>query len=490
MGFLRDAAIAGVYGAGAATDAYAVASRIVATAGLLVSTYLTTTFVPAYARVREERGEEAALKFTNDVAGVSLAVNVLLMAVLQIASPALLKITGFDPGQSSMALTAVRISLFQLPISVFASLFAGYLTARKSFLGQSLVSFPFDIAVIAACFAMGTESGVAGLSAANLIGMAVKLAALALWLPKEKYRYRFSLGFKTPEIRGTLALLVPALLGSAAAELNAWVDTVIATHLGQGSAAAIGFASRLPSFALGLTIAPISGITLSYMSEYAAKKESGKMLGAMWRAMRLGLFAVVPVTAIAVPSSLDIVRIVYQRGQFTADAALMTGQALVGYLLSMAGTAAYSFILRFSYALSDTKTPMFCGLAAVAANIALSLALSGPLGIAGITFATAASGILATFLLLAALRRKIGPLGFRETAWDILKMLAGAVPCLLAVFGARHALSGHMPLVRFAACTCAGGAAYLVATFFLKEKALMELLAMAREWLAARRKGE
>jgi putative peptidoglycan lipid II flippase len=480
LGFMREWAVAYVYGAGAVTDAFAIASRVVGTAGLIVSTYMTTTFVPAYARLREEQGEGKALQFANDMTGLSLLVNVLFVAILQIAAPLVLKITGFNPEQSSLALTAVRICLFQLPINVFVYMFTGYLTARKSFWGPNFIGIPLSVTVAAACFLLGTDSGVTGLALANLMGVAAQMATFIIWLPKEKYKYKFSMRFNAPEVRKSVKLLVPALLGSAIYELNIWVDTVIATYLGEGSAAAIGFAARLLTFVQGLIILPLADMTFSYMSEYAAKKESDKMLGTLWGTIRITLLAVIPIVVIAIPSSRDIIRIVYQHGEFMPEATLLTSSALVWYLPSLIGTAAHAFLLRFFYVLQDTKTPMFCGAASVAVNIALSVVLSNNMGIAGVALATSIGSILSPLLLLAALRRKMGALGFGRTAIDILKIMACAVPCALAVLGMRHALSGHNSLVRFAACACTGGAAYLVSAFFLKAMALMDLLDMLK----------
>jgi putative peptidoglycan lipid II flippase len=270
--------------------------------------------------------------------------------------------------------------------------------------------------------------------------------------------------------------------------MNVWVDTVISTYIGEGSAAAIGFSARLLDFVYGLAVIPVTGIAFSYMSECAAKKDYQKMLEILWRTVRLMLFAIVPVVAVAVPSARDIVQIVYQRGQFTSEATLLTGSALIWYLPGLIGTAAHVFLLRVFYVLQDTKTPMLCGVASVSVNISLSIALSRTMGISGIALATSIGSALSALLLLIALRRKLGPLGFGKTAADVCKMLLCAVPCVLAVLGTRNLLSGQNELARFAACAFVGGAAYLIPAFFLKEMALADLTRLLLEHIRALRK--
>jgi putative peptidoglycan lipid II flippase len=387
---------------------------------------------------------------------------------------------GFDGTQFPLAVISVRILLFQLPIAAFLHLFMGYLTARKSFVGPNLIGVPLSISIITVCLIMGTQSGVIGLSMANLIGVVSQVMIFIFWLPKEKFRLRFTLKFNTPEIKTGMKLLIPALLGSAVLDLNAWVDRFAASWLEEGTVAAIGFSMRLITFVQGLLIVPIAGIVFSYISEYAAKNEPEKMLDTLWRTIRVVLFVVFPIVIIAIPSGMDIVRIVYERGEFGAQATLMTGSALIWYLPSLLGYSLSVFLIRFFYALQDTKMPMICGILSVSANIPLTLVLSRVMGIAGIALSTSISVTLSALLLLLFLRRKMGPLGFGETAKDIIKMLLCSIPCVLSVLGMNYLLSGQSELLRFAASACVGGAVYLVPAFLLKEMALMELMQMLR----------
>jgi len=479
LGFVREAVIAYVFGVGAVTDAFAVATRIILTADTLVLTYMLVTFIPSYLRAREAHGDEKALGVANNALGAALAVNVFFLVVLLFAAPLVLRLTGFDAGQMSLALTAVYIGLFQLPIFAFIYFFNGFLTARKSFLGPNFAVIPMKIVFIVVCLIAGTQSGVAGLSAAALLGTAAQCLVLLIWLPREKYRYQFSVRFNTPEIRQDMVILMPALVSSVIFYVHVWVDTIIATHLGEGNAAAIGFASRLPGFVQALIILPIAGMVYSYMSEYAAKNDTEKMIDILWKTVRTILFIVVPIVVIAMPSSFDIVRIVYQRGEFTAEATALTSSALMWYMPGLLGHAVYAFVARLYHSRQDTKTPMFCWLVVVPINIALSIGLSRVMGIGGLALASSIGISLATVMLLMLLRRKMGPLGFGQTAIDIVKMLVAAIPCAGATLAAGYLLAGQNVIIRFGGSTLVGGAAYLIAAYLLKEMVLREFVGFA-----------
>ena len=480
LGLLREAVIAAVFGVGAVTDAYAVAVRTISTTGLVAFVYLTIIFVPTYVRVREDKGDTVALGVTNNSLGVSLTVNAFLMLVLWFVAPVFVGLTGFDEGQSDLAVTAVRIISFQLPLMAFINLFIGYLNARKSFIGPAAIGLLMNVVFISVCIIAGTASGIVGLSIAAVLGFVGQLCTLIYWLIKEKYRYKFSVRFNTPEIRNDILLLLPALLGGGLSDIKAWIDTIIATNLGIGAPAAINFSVRLLGFVTGLIVIPIAGIVYTYMSEHATKNDIPKMLVTLWQTVRVILFIVTPIVVIAMLFSFDVVNIVFERGEFTPEATILTGTALMWLLPGLLGISIYTFLIRFFYALKDTKTPMLCSGVAIIVNIILSLWLSGIMGIGGLTLATSISGIFTAILLLIFLRHKIGALGFSKTAIDILKMAVCAIPCGLAAWGIGYLLAEHHAIIRFGVSTIAGGGVYIIAAFLAKEMVLKEAIQMAK----------
>ena len=486
FGFVREAVIGYVFGVGAVTDAYVIASRVVTTVGLLVMVYITTTFVPAYARIKEQHGDNEALTFTNNNLGISLTVNICLMFLIQLITPFLLRLTGFDAEQAGLAITAIRISLFQLPLLTFVNVFVGYLTARKNFLGPNMIGIPLSIGVIVISLIAGTGSGIAGLSLANLVGVLAQFLIFFIWLPKEKFRFKFSLRFNTPENKEGMRLLLPALIAYAVIDLRGWIDTIVATFLGEGNAAAIGFASRLITLVVGLVLLPVTGIFFSYASTYVAQKENKKMFDVLWRTVRIALFALFPVVAIGMPFAYDIIQIIFQRGQFTHEAVLLTGSALLWFLPSLLGTAVVVLLQRVYYALQDTKTPAVCIAISVAINIVLSLLLSRIMGIGGITLATTIGQCLQALLLLAFLRRKIGVLGFSKTATNIVKLWLCVIPCALVAIGVGCLFYGQHVILRFCAGAFAGGVVYLVMALLLKEMVLRDSIQYIKIYLKNR----
>src|SRR5215471_224360 len=114
LGFLRDAGIAAVLGAGPLSDAYFAALQLPNLfRRLLAEGALNSAYVPMALRIRDEHGVEAVRHFGEQVAGamaVSLGVVaaagvVLAPAVVHIVAP------GFGDSRFPLAVEFIRLSL-------------------------------------------------------------------------------------------------------------------------------------------------------------------------------------------------------------------------------------------------------------------------------------------------------------------------------------------------------------------------------------------
>lgn len=476
LGFLRDITVAYIFGISAVMDAYSVAVNISNIAILIVAVYFTQIFIPTYTSIREKQSEEKALTMANNAFGIFLIVSIVLMFIFMLLAPLILRMTGFDEQSHNLALTAVRIILLSMPLVAFIQFSIGYLMARKSFLGQKFMDIPANIVFIALGFVVVRYGGIVELSSAWVMIFVVQFFVMIIWMYKERYRPRFSFHLNTPDIRSDIRLLIPAVLSTSAIVINVWIDTVIASHLGVGYAASIGFATRLVLFAQSLIIIPIAGIIFSHMSEYAAKNNITQMLNTLWHTARVTLFIIVPILIIAIPSGFDIVRIAYERGEFTPEATVLTGTALIWSLPKLLGLTVLYFTTNFYLALKDIKKPLIANVIALVVNIFFSIWLSSFMGIAGIALATVIGKTLAAVILLVFLYKEFGHLSgnFLQKMVSILKILLYAIPCAVAVMITRYTFIDSLDLLRFFVVTVIGGAVYLFVAFILKEPVMLE----------------
>ena len=478
LGFIREAVIADLFGVEAITDAYAIAIRSVGMISLIVHVYLTTIFVPTYAKVRESKGEKIALWATNNALGISLLINIFLMMLTWLLAPTLMGFTEIDQG---LTIISLNIIIFQLPLLAFSQLFVGYLTARKSFIGPNATGLPSNIIFIIVIIIAGTAGGIVWLSAAAVLSLFAQVIMLYIWSIREKYRYKFVLRPTDPEIKSDMRLLFPAVIGGGLTSIKVWISTVAAANLGEGMSAVINFSTRLLGFVTSMVILPFVGIAYSLISGHAAKNDNEKMLATLLTAIRVLLFIIIPIILISIPRGFDLVQIAYERGEFDEYATIITGEAFIWLLPGLLGVAASYLLARFFYALKDTKTPMYSSIAIIIIHTGLSLWLSQILGIIGLALAMSISSILAACFLIALLRRKLGPLGLKKTVVNILKIIISAIPCAIVSFIVGQMLMDTGAIIRFCVSASAGLFVYLLFAFILKETVIQEAIALVRK---------
>jgi putative peptidoglycan lipid II flippase len=117
----------------------------------------------------------------------------------------------------------------------------------------------------------------------------------------------------------------------------------------------------------------------------------------------------------------------------------------------------------------------------VAANIALAVALMGPLAHAGVALASSLSAYVNLFTLLWALRRRLGPIGGRALVRSGARTLLATVALVLAARAlAPAADTGLLAAAHTAGAIAAGAAAFVAAAAGLRAPELGALLDVLR----------
>jgi putative peptidoglycan lipid II flippase len=168
--------------------------------------------------------------------------------------------------------------------------------------------------------------------------------------------------------------------------------------------------------------------------------------------MRLTLFVSIAATALFVGLSEPLVVLLFQRGEFDAEASRETARALVAQGAGIWLVASVRQLTSTYYALGDTRTPVKVAAIDLAVFIGLSLSLRGPFGHVGIGMAVTGASLVQAVLLWAWLGKKLPALRSREIAVSAGKTLLSAAAAVAAarlvagmVTGGDGALARALP---------------------------------------------
>ena len=121
----------------------------------------------------------------------------------------------------------------------------------------------------------------------------------------------------------------------------------------------------------------------------------------------------------------SIIKIVFERGEFTAENTKITATALFYYSFGMTGYAVCEILNKSFYAIRDGKTPMYTSIIGVLVNLVSAFVFIKLLdmGIGGLALSSAVSSLfMAAFLIFMINKRKQGIIT-KAFAINILKIL-------------------------------------------------------------------
>lgn len=492
FGFIRDIFIANLFGAGMAADAFFVAFRIPnMLRSLLGEGALSAAYIPVFTQVSHTEGREKALEFSNvtlTVLGVFLTFFCLAAVGL---APILVHVMapGFFALPAKAALT-VSLTRMMFPYLFFISLVAllsGTLNALGHFTMPALSPVFLNLWMIAAILFLSPllPVPVAGLAVGVLLGGVTQLLVLIPALRRRGFRFRFAFQWRHPAVRRVTLLMVPALLGLGVAQVNVFVDTVLASLLPAGSVSYLYYANRLVQFPQGIFGVGLGVALLPSLSRHAAERDLAGLKETLRFALGLVFFVSLPATTGLAVLGKPIINVLFERGKFGPLTTQGTAWALLFYSLGLAAFISVKVLAPVFYAQQDTRTPVGIAVRAMLLNIVLNLVLMGPLKQGGLALATSVSSAFNATLLLVYLHRRMGDLGGRLLLNSVWKSALGSFLMGAVIFTlSREFFDPAQPLFwragTLAGILAAGGGIYALCCRWLGSEELQFVWAMLR----------
>jgi len=284
----------------------------------------------------------------------------------------------------------------------------------------------------------------------------------------------------------------PAILGSAAVQINVMVNTSFASEI-NGGMSWLGYAFRLMQLPLGLFGVAIGGATLPAISRSAARGDMDDFRRTLSRSLGLVFLLTIPSSVGLFVLGPSIIGALFERGEFKANDTHQTALALGWFAIGLAGYSALKVLVPAFYALKDARTPMFVSLGSIGINYAVVSTMTSQtaFGLAGLALSTSAVAITGSLILLTILKTRITGIYGRALLASVGKIVLAAAVMFAAVSATTWLVGQQIPsgqqryLVDLAISIPAGLAVYYFACRLLKVEE-MELAAEALERPLAR----
>ncbi len=486
-GLAREIIIGARFGTSAEYDAYLAAFRVPDLLFQLVAGgALGSAFIPVFAGywVKGEKSG-AWLLFSRVLNLVTLLLVVLALAAILFAQPLVsgLIAPGFAPGQQALTVQLMRIMLMGTVVFGASGLVMGALNATQHFLWPAAAPVAYNLAIIASAWWLAPRMGIAGLGYGVVAGALGHLLVQLPQLLRTGVVYTPSADLHDAGVREVLRLMGPRVLGLFFVQMQFLVNTILASGLATGSLSALNYAWLIMLLPLGIFAQSVATAVFPTFAAQIAAGDADALRRTLSQTLRTVLFLIIPSAVALLAFGPMIVRLLLERGSFTAESTALVAYALAFYALGLVGHASLEIMVRAFYALHNTWTPVLVGVAAMALNILLSIWWVRYLGFGGLALANSTATLLEALLLLILLRRRLGGVDGRALALSVGRtaLAAGVMGAALYPLAQWAAIqAAGMQMAADAIALLGGVALFIGVSALLRAPELGQVVALAR----------
>src|SRR5258708_7840727 len=445
-GLVRESVMARLFGAGLQFDAFMLGFRIPnLTRDLFAEGALSSAFVPIFTEYLTTRSKEEAARLANRVATALILVVGALCLAGAIFAPALVRLLapGYAavPGKFELAVTMTRIMFPFLLLVALAAQALGVVNAFDRFGVPATASTFSNIGSVVFGIALGIWLGpslhisrIEGMAYGVVLGGALQLMWQIPSLRREGFHFGPAFDWSDVGLVRIFRLMIPAILGNAAVQINVMVNTNFASTLSDphrgldGPVSWLGYAFRFMQLPLGLFGVAIGSATLPSISRSAAAGHMDEFRKTLSKSLGMVFLLTVPSSVGLIVLGKSIIGAIYQGGKFQVYDTQQTAIALSCYAVGLAGYAALKVLNPAFYALGDARTPMLVSLVSIGINYATAVTMIrvAGMGHAALALSTSAVALFGFVVMFLLLRHRIGGVYGRELARVTAKVLVAS----------------------------------------------------------------
>jgi putative peptidoglycan lipid II flippase len=444
LGLLREQVFAALFGAGFAIDAFVVAYRIPnLLRDLFAEGALSSAFVTVLSRYDQTRGPAQTWRLASNVlvcltlvvGGISLVGMWFAPQLVQLMAPEFGKV----PGKLELTWTMTRIMFPFLLLVSLAAVAMGILNTKGKFFLPALASSFYNLGSIVVGVSLALVlphfgiPAIVGMAWGSLMGGLLQFLVQTPQLKVVGFRPQAVCDFRDEGLRQISRLMLPAVVGLSASQINVFINTFYAASCQEGSVSWLNYAYRLVHLPQGLFGVALSVATLPVVSRCAASRDLPALKEAFAASMSLAMLLTIPAAAGLMALAEPIIAVIFQHGRFTGFDTQQTAQALSLYCLGLVAFAGVKILVPVFYALDDTRIPVVGSFLTVAANILCIHLTLAALQHRAIALSTSLSMGVNLIFLGVMLYRKVGPFGVARLLLTFVKVTGAALIMAVAV---------------------------------------------------------
>lgn len=332
--------------------------------------------------------------------------------------------SGFSPAKIVVTTRLVYLFLPLIVLSGSAIFVTSILNAEGEFKYTALIPGWTALSSIIALFVWGKSLGIFALAIGIVIGALIEFSSLMYLLHKFGISLWLHLQLDKEKVRQVLSSTWPIIIAFVMSGAMPLIDQHFAANLRTGDVAALGFGYRIISLYLTLFAVAVGTTILPHFSNLAAEKDWDGLRQAFYGSIYKFILPICVLSSVLIIIfSEPIVRILFQRGAFTAEATKTVAVIQAMYSLQLPAYVIHFVSYRLLSAIKMTRYAVFIALVGLVTCILLDYFFSQIWGISGIAFSVSITYTITTIVALFIVNREITNLQFKNKEATILNKI-------------------------------------------------------------------
>ena len=421
LGYFRDLLIARVIGAGLISDCFFVAFKLPNLfRRILGEGAMNAAFIPVVSGVRTKSGKKSADVFFSNIFSFLLVALLAFVLILEIFMPLIITLIapGFsdNPEKFNHSINLTRLTFPFVLFICLTSLMGAYLNTLGKFASMAVTPIILNLSLIFTLLIFFKSENLFLIS--STLSFVVSIAGIiqVIWMyynirrNKSKLSINFSFlkTFKSDkEITKFFKLLLPAILGNGAYQINLLIDMILASTLPDGSISFLYYADRVNQLPLGVLGIAIGTALLPVLSSQVKKNQKKEAEKSISKAIKFGILFSIPAFFGLLIFSENIISFLFFRGAFEYKDVQATSSALIALCCGLPAFIMIKILVIPFFANEDTKTPIKISLFCMLINLILNLILIREFLHVGLAISTSVSAWINFILLFYILNKNL-----------------------------------------------------------------------------------
>ncbi len=491
-GLVREVFAAGYYGVNGPMSAFTIAFQVPnLIRSLFADAALQPAFIPVFTEHLERRDYREAFRLASTLLLLVTLVLGTITAIFVLVAPLVMPL--FAPGfEGELLDLTVALSRVLFPILILlgvSGIVVGILNSYDRFGAFAIAPFFWNVTIIGVLVLVAPlfhgQNRIYAYAIGILAGTLVQLLIPVFDLRNTPFRFNLSFDWRNPGVRRVLILMLPVTLSLGLINFNLLINSLFGSLVSEKGPAAIDKAFRIYQLPQGIFSVAIATVLFPTLARFASRGEHANLRATMANGMRQILFILIPAAAAVLVLSEPMIRLVYQRGEFTPEQTTLVATALFWFAFSLPTNGLFLLLTRTFFSLQRPWVPtaIAAGNLAVTALAALGLY---HLGVGGIVASTAIATTISVIAQCLILRRILHGLelgSLLATAMRISLAAAVLAGVSFAVWDALDSALGRGlggQVISLGAALALGGLAYLGAARVMRIAELEQILRLLR----------